>query len=97
MDWLVRPLAMTFCGGAVGGSSGRETLERKAARVGGSFRSDSRADAGVEWGRDCALPGSVSRRLCNHYVLLGESLNLPELVFFICKRSIIIKLHGPAL
>lgn len=31
MDWLVRPLAMTFCGGALGGSSGRETLktERK--------------------------------------------------------------------
>lgn len=27
MDWLVRPLAMTFCGGALGGSSGRETLE----------------------------------------------------------------------
>lgn len=26
MDWLVRPLAMTFCGGALGGSSGRETL-----------------------------------------------------------------------
>ena len=26
MDWLVRPLAMTFCGGAEGGSSGRETL-----------------------------------------------------------------------
>lgn len=89
MDWLVRPLAMTFCGGAVGGSSGRETLERKAVRVGGSFRSDSRADAGVEWGRDCALPGSVSRQLCNHYVLLGESLNLPELVFFLSVKEVL--------
>lgn len=29
MDWLVRPLAITFCGGAVGGSSGRETLNQK--------------------------------------------------------------------
>lgn len=27
MDWLVRPLAMTFCGGALGGSSGSDTLE----------------------------------------------------------------------
>lgn len=26
MDWLVLPLAMTFCGGALGGSSGRDTL-----------------------------------------------------------------------
>lgn len=26
MDWLVRPLAMTFWGGAEGGSSGRDTL-----------------------------------------------------------------------
>lgn len=89
MDWLVRPLAMTFCGGAVGGSSGRETLERKAVRLGGSFRSDSRADAGVEWGRDCTLPGSVSRRLCNHCVLLGESLNLPELVFFLSVKEVL--------
>lgn len=89
MDWLVRPLAMTFCGGAVGGSSGRETLERKAVRVGGSFRSDSRADAGVKWGRDCALRGSVSQRLRNHCVLLGESLNLPELVFFLAVKEVL--------
>lgn len=32
MDWLVRPLAMTFWGGALGGSSGRDTLQNTHTR-----------------------------------------------------------------
>lgn len=36
MDWLVRPLAITFWGGALGGSSGRDTLQR------GEIERDSR-------------------------------------------------------
>lgn len=44
MDWLVLPLAMTFCGGALGGSSGRDTLAH------GQRESEKRSETDAAFG-----------------------------------------------
>jgi hypothetical protein len=82
MDWLVRPLAMTFWGGAVGGSSGRETLDQRTTKAGRPLPSVSEGQYRSIMGHEEANPALLSSWMILHTccVLLGKSLKVSELV-----------------